>query len=97
MKEVMLFIIKVLAAILLTIFLTILDAYVLKILWEWFIVPMGIKPLPVFNAIGISLIMSMLSYQYIPTSKDLIVERLLYVITLPLSALFIGLIIKSIM
>ena len=41
----------------------VLRGFVLKYLWLWFAVPFGLMPISIAHAIGISLIISFLTYQ----------------------------------
>lgn len=74
-----------------------LDGIVVKNLWEWFIVPLGTKPISLFHAIGISLIASVLTYQFTPSKKEELMERLWFLFAMPLFALFLGWGVKSLM
>lgn len=43
---------------------TVFRGYVLSEMWEWFIVPFGVKSLNVVHAIGLSMIVAFLTYQH---------------------------------
>ena len=48
----------------LTAILTILNGWALRILWGWFIEPFGLMPLTMGHAIGVSMIVTFLTYQF---------------------------------
>ena len=78
------------------------SAYVLTILWGWFIVPQfGLEPLTIRFAIGLSLIITYLTYKYDHYEDDRSAQERFYsqlglAIIKPLFALFFGWIIVSI-
>lgn len=49
---------------------SLIEGYCLHVLWGWFIVPMGAKPIGIAMAIGISLVVGMLTHQHIPKPKE---------------------------
>lgn len=63
----------------------------LSILWKWFMVPtLGLPAIPMTQAIGISVIMSLLTNQYIPRSKEQEVTQVIHDVVNPLVAIFVG-------
>ena len=62
------------AAVLVTLFALVLSpilhGWVLTYLWRWFVVPLGVKELSIAWAIGISVVVSMLTKQWQPEQKD---------------------------
>jgi hypothetical protein len=48
----------------------ILDGWVLTRLWYWFVVPLGVRPLGVAQAIGLAVIVRWLTGYETPTKKD---------------------------
>ena len=85
------------AIVLLTPFTAILRGFVLKILWNWFVVPVtGLPELSIPMALGIALIVGFLTYQHIHTDKEdeevfeSIVKGIAISIIHPLFALFFG-------
>lgn len=69
----------------------ILDGWVLSVLWGWFLVPLGMPTLTVPLAIGVALIASSATRQYIPDGpKDDKIERFVWVFLAPLLSLLIG-------
>lgn len=77
---------------------SILRGYVLSILWGWFVVPFGVPPISVAWAIGISVLVTLLTTQYVKTegdSKPDFVTMTFFGISIPLIAWFIGFIVHS--
>lgn len=78
---------------------TLLNGWALHLLWAWFVVPVfdALPALTTGQAIGISMIVSFLTYQYVPEpkeSKSSAVGAGLTLIIRPLLAVLFGLIIK---
>ena len=44
--------------------LAVLRGWVLSILWGWFLVPVGVRPIGIAHAIGVSILISMLTHQH---------------------------------
>lgn len=81
---------------------TMWSGFVLSILWGWFFVPaLGAPVLSVPSAIGISLVVSYMTHQYIRTNKSDsdgwggVVESVAYVVIKPAFALLTGWIVKQ--
>ncbi len=71
---------------------SILCGFVLTVLWGWFVVPtFGLPQLSLVPAIGVSMVASYLSHQYIPSKDgDSFTSALAYSITYPLITLLFG-------
>lgn len=41
----------------------------LKILWGWFLVPLGIHDISIAHALGIYCLISLITYQYVPNKE----------------------------
>jgi len=48
----------------------IINGFVIAKLWLWFIVPIGLEPIGMAQAIGIGIIISMLTKQHVPSDKN---------------------------
>lgn len=71
--------------------ISVLRGWVFSILWQWFAVPIfGLPPLGVAQAIGIAVIFSMLTHQYVPKKEDDSWQPIVFVLLSPLAALLIG-------
>ena len=73
------------------------DGYVLSILWRWFAVPLFHLPvLTIAQAIGVSVIVALLTKQYVPSKKgdDTDWGALMYPFFAPATLLLIGYIVK---
>jgi hypothetical protein len=69
------------------------NAWVLSILWGWFIVPLGVKSLSIAHAYGVTLVAGLfLSTRGIKENKnqDDWISSLVTWLILPLAALFLG-------
>lgn len=79
----------------------ILNGWVLSILWGWFAVPtFGLPALSIPSAIGVALVVSYLTYQYIPdrnSDEDSAGRSISFIIARPFIALFIGWIVQMFM
>ena len=76
------------------------NAWVLSILWGWFIVPLGVKSLSIAHAYGVTLVAGLfLSTRGIKENKnqDDWISSLITWLILPLAALFFGWIAVSFM
>lgn len=49
---------------------TIFNGIVLSVLWFWFAVPLGVAPIETAHAVGIAVLVSLLTKQYTPSSKE---------------------------
>lgn len=43
---------------------SVIEGLVLSYLWEWFVVPLGLKPISLLHAIGICVILDFVTYHY---------------------------------
>lgn len=57
------------SSIILSLFITILRAFVLKVIWGWYLVPYGVKALSFCASVGIIIIASLITYRV--TLKDM--------------------------
>lgn len=70
-----------------------LDAWVLTVLWEWFAVPVGLPQITYATAMGLILLMSFLTHQYIPKEKN-DWQPLVFLYVNPFVFLFFGWLVK---
>ncbi len=77
--------------------LSIWKGFVLSILWGWFLVPLGVPAIGTAHAIGIAVLVSMLTYQHRKSSSEVSLEPLFLSFVSPLFALAIGHIVKGFM
>lgn len=77
----------------------VIDALVLKMLWGWFVIPLGIRGIGIFEAAGLVLLVGLLTHQHRWNDSDLTekANNVLVGIVLPLEVLAIGYIIKLLM
>jgi len=80
---------------------TLLNGWVFSILWAWFIIPVfGLPALTIGQAIGLSMVVTFLTYQYVDNQKS-DKETNYAVIVLPLAKPFmylaIGYVVKLVM
>lgn len=60
----------VLAVVLLNVLSSIILAFVLTKLWGWFVVPLGMKPIGMVEALGVSLVATFLTYTYVSNDEE---------------------------
>lgn len=46
------------------------EGFVLSSLWEWFIVPLGVRPISIVHAIGICVLLDFVTYHYYDYKKS---------------------------
>lgn len=68
----------------------ILNGFAIVKLWAWFVVPFGLQPITIAHAIGIGLIISLLTKQYVPQDKDNKYLPLIFSYIYPLVTLLVG-------
>lgn len=71
----------------------VLEGFVLSNLWDWFIVPLGVRPISILHAIGICVLLDFITYHYYDYRKSEeigIISSLTYIIIRPLIALIVG-------
>jgi hypothetical protein len=56
--------------VLLFIIASVLEGVVLSYLWEWFVVPLGLKPVSLLHAIGICILLDFITYHYYDYKKS---------------------------
>lgn len=84
-----------LARLLLLPFSLFLNALALSIIWGWFIVPMGMMPLGLAQAAGVSLVVGYLTHQISPQKDERELPELIALVLLwPLTVLGIGWVIQ---
>jgi len=82
---------KALGLVLLGILTTVLNGFVLTVLWRWFVVEtFGLKSLTIPQALGIALVIGFLTSHYSGEDKRSILEKAIYVVLAPLFFLAIG-------
>jgi hypothetical protein len=47
-----------------------LNGFMLSYLWEWFVVPLGVRSIRIAQAIGLAMIVSMLTYKHQEPKED---------------------------
>lgn len=68
---------------------------VLKALWAWFVVPtFGLPDLSLRVAIGVGLVASFLTHQYVPTKDEDLPQAIIHEFFYPLIALVMGLVVR---
>lgn len=50
--------------------LALLRGVVVRDMWAWFVVPLGVKPIGMAEAIGLSLLVSYVTYTYVDNEED---------------------------
>jgi hypothetical protein len=79
-----------------TILLTLFEGVVLKVLWGWYLVPLGLPKISVIMAIGVSLIINMITLHEVHISDteenkaERLLKRILFGIGLPTMYLLVG-------
>lgn len=90
------FVTCVVGAIVLVAVAAILRGWAFSILWGWFVVPIfNLPPIGVAQAIALSMIVGMLTHQYVPSKEKDAWQPFANIFITPLLALGIGWIIKS--
>ena len=80
-----------LGLIVLTIVASLLDGVALKLLWGWFMVPtLGLPVISLVQAIGIGIVIGLLTQQHIPRNADEYKELLVYAVITPVLATAFG-------
>ena len=75
----------------LSLFTTIIAGFTIKILWGWYIVPLGVSAISVVHAIGIDLLITFIVTTSAPTlSVGLYWYRFTHAILLTMSTLLVG-------
>jgi len=74
-----------------------LEGFVLAYLWEWFVVPLGLKSVSILHAIGICVLLDFVTYHYYDykRSEDVgLASSLAYVLIRPAVAMLVGAVIR---
>jgi hypothetical protein len=70
-----------------------LEGLVLSYLWEWFVVPLGLKPVSILHAIGICILLDFVTYHYYDYKKSEEVglsNSLCYILIRPVVEMAVG-------
>lgn len=70
-----------------------LEGLVLSFLWEWFVVPLGLRPVSILHAIGICVLLDFVTYHYYDYKKSDeagLKTSLMYIVIRPIIAMAIG-------
>ena len=70
-----------------------LEGLVLSFLWEWFVVPLGLRPVSVLHAIGICVLLDFITYHYYDYKKSEeigLAGSLSYILIRPVVAMAVG-------
>jgi hypothetical protein len=74
---------------------SVLEGFVLSSLWEWFVVPLGVRHISIVHAIGICVLLDFLTYHYYDYKKSEeigLIESLKYITVRPVTAYIVGII-----
>lgn len=70
-----------------------LEGLVLSYLWEWFVVPLGMKPVSILHAVGLCVFLDFITYHYYDYKKSEevgLAASLSYVLIRPVVAILVG-------
>ncbi len=70
-----------------------LEGLVLSFLWEWFVVPLGMKPVSILHAVGLCVLLDFITYHYYDyrRSEEVgLATSLSYVLIRPAVAIMVG-------
>ena len=85
-------------AVLVMISLYLLNGVALMLLWEWFMVPtFGLPAISMMQAIGIGIIVSIMTMQHIPRNEDEKIEMFKFSFLTPVLATAIGWVVHMLM
>lgn len=76
-------------------FAAVIEGFVLTVLWRWFMVPLGAPLLTIPTAIGIALIVGMLTHQHSKQDDDAWIHKLVGGLTGPPLILCVGWVVKQ--
>lgn len=79
--------------VLLFIVASVLEGVVLSYLWEWFVVPLGLRPVSFLHAIGICILLDFVTYHYYDYKKSEevgLATSLSYILIRPVVAIIVG-------
>jgi hypothetical protein len=76
-----------------------IEGFVLMVLWNWFLVPLGLPALTFGLAVGVQIVMTMLQQRgpALPEGKKLLNEMFNFIIMRPLSCLVFGWLVKVVL
>ncbi len=72
---------------------SIIEGVVLSYLWEWFVVPLGLKPITILHAIGVCVLLDFVTYHYYDYKKSEevgLATALAYILVRPAIAIIVG-------
>jgi hypothetical protein len=72
---------------------SVIEGVVLSYLWEWFVVPLGLKPVSILHAIGLCILLDFVTYHYYDYKKSEevgLATSLCYILVRPLIAIIVG-------
>lgn len=70
-----------------------LEGLALVNLWEWYVVPLGCQQISFFHAIGLSLLVNLLTYHFYDFQKNdkpSVIQPLMFLLVRPLVVLSVG-------
>jgi hypothetical protein len=74
----------------------VVNGLLLRLFWGWFVVPLGLAPIGIAHALGISVLVAMLTYEYTRepedgrSTKEVVSSALLRAVVRPLVLLAMG-------
>jgi len=77
-----------------------LEGLVLSYLWEWFVVPLGMKPVGILHAIGLCVLLDFVMYSYGDyrnSESASLSSSLAYILIRPTVAFLVGFVIKMLL
>jgi len=90
---------ELLVTIIIVIPMSLLRGWVLTKMWLWFVTPFGVGPITIFHAIGISILLGMLTRDadIKENSAEEKVKRIVYGFLVPIITLVMGWVVHSLM
>ena len=76
------------------------EGIVLSYLWDWFVVPLGLQPVPFFHAIGLCVLLDFITYNYYDCKKSEDIGlsiSIIFVLMRPVVAILVGAIVYYMM
>jgi hypothetical protein len=70
-----------------------LEGLVLSYLWEWFVVPLGLRPVSILHAIGICVLLDFITYHYYDYKRSEevgLAASLSYILIRPIVTMIVG-------
>lgn len=72
---------------------SILEGFVLSYLWEWFVVPLGLRSISILHAIGICVLLDFITYHYYDYKRSAEVGfmiSIIYILIRPVVTMIVG-------